>query len=139
MNTLSATHNDPYVQAFPELVQFWEATARGEFLLPRCRDCGQCHWHPRAICPFCASADIGCITATGKGEVYSFSIIHRRDQAAYVLAYILVEEGIQLMSNIIKCDPKTIRIGMPVSVSFMKTQEGRCAPVFRPACAVSDG
>lgn len=136
MNLLDPTHSDPYVQAFPELVQFWEASAQGRFLLPRCRSCEHCHWHPRAICPFCGLMDIDWIEATGNGEVYSFSIIRRRDQAAYVLAYIEVEEGVQLMSNIVGCDPDRVHIGMPVKVAFTVTEDGRWVPVFGPTSPV---
>ncbi len=80
--------------------------------------------------------DIDWIEATGNGEVYSFSIIRRRDQAAYVLAYIEVEEGVQLMSNIVGCDPDRVHIGMPVKVAFTVTEDGRWVPVFGPTSPV---
>lgn len=127
---LERTLQDPYVQAFPELEAFWRASAEGRLLLPRCQACGRMHWHPRAFCPFCQAGDIEWIEASGAGEVYTFSIV-RRPGMPYVLAYVRLDEGPVLMTNIVDADPSTVRIGMRVQVSFRVTEQGRMAPVFR--------
>jgi len=131
MTPLEKTLADPYAQAFPENLPFWEAAAADEFVLPYCRQCGQTHWHPRAICPVCRSNDLAWRQASGRGQVYSYSIV-RRPPTAYVLAYVQIDEGPILMTNIVNCDIDAVYIGMPVEVTFRPTRQGRKAPVFRP-------
>jgi uncharacterized protein len=131
MNTEAAVQ-DPFVEAFPETRPFWDAAAQGIFLLPRCNACGQFHWHPRAHCPFCHGTDLGWMHGSGRGMVYSYTIV-RRPNAPYVLAYVQIDEGPILMTNVVDCDPESVRIGMPVKVCFRPTQTGRHAPVFTPS------
>jgi uncharacterized OB-fold protein len=123
---------DPYVAAFPENVPFWEAAAQGVFLLPRCRQCGKAHWHPRAHCPMCRSADIEWVKASGRASLHTFTVI-RLPGAPTILAYAELEEGPRIMTNIVDADPEGLRIGMPLQVAFRATPEGRQAPVFRCA------
>ena len=123
--------SDPYAAAFPELLPFWEGTARGVLLLPRCRACGHVHWHPRAQCPECRSDDIEWTAATGRGELHTFTLVRRPDGNT-LLAYVRIDEGPLLMTNIVGADLDALHIGMPVQVDFRATPEGRIAPVFRP-------
>lgn len=122
--------NDPYVEAFPEIRPFWDAAARGELLLPRCRGCSQTHWHPRAQCPFCRSTDIRWFTASGRGTLHTWTVIHRPD-STYVLAYAKLDEGPLVMTNIVDADAATLQVGLSLRVAFRATKEGRMAPVFR--------
>ena len=124
--------SDPYVAAFPELLPFWDATARGVLLLPRCRACGQVHWHPRAQCPACRSDDIEWIASGGGGELHTFTLVRRPGENT-LLAYVRIDEGPLLMTNIVGAEPDALHIGMRLQVDFRATPEGRIAPVFRPA------
>jgi uncharacterized OB-fold protein len=131
MNNPEATLQDEYVAAFPENLPFWRAAAEGRFVVPRCTDCGKVHWHPRAHCPFCWSAAVEWQPATGRGKVYSYTIVRRAD-GPYVLAYVQIEEGPVMMTNVVECALDAVRIDMPVEVAFRATAQGRHAPVFRP-------
>ena len=122
--------NDPYVAAFPEIKQFWEAAARGELLLPRCRACNETHWHPRVQCPFCRGTDVEWFTSSGRATLHTFSVVHRPD-SPYVLAYAKLQEGPLVMTNIVDADAAILQVGLPLQVSFRATKEGRMAPVFR--------
>jgi len=132
MNSPNSEPADPYVESFPEMAPFWAAAARGVFLVPRCTRCGEVHWHPRAHCPLCHSADLMWVEATGRGSIYSFSVVRRSNQP-YVLAYVQIDEGPILMTNLVDCEPGTIEVGMAVEVGFRPTAQGRHAPVFRLA------
>lgn len=131
MSTTDATMQDPFVQAFPETQAFWQAAAKGVLLLPYCSACDRTHWHPRAFCPFCHADAIDWRPASGRGEVHTFSYI-RHPTLPRVLAYVRLEEGVLLMSNVIDCEPQAISIGLPLEVAFRPTDQGRMAPVFRP-------
>lgn len=122
---------DRYVAAYPELLPFWEAARSLRFVLPLCDDCGRCHWYPRTICPLCGSRNISWMPSPGRGTVHSFSI-QRRSAARIILAYVELDEGPILMTNIVDCDFDDVDIGMQVQVKFLRTQEGRHAPFFAP-------
>ena len=126
--------DDPYVAAYPETLPFWEAAAAGRLLLKFCRQCGRTHWYPRALCPHCHSSDLEWRESAGWGSVYSFTVV-RRAEPPYVLAYVQLEEGPRLLTNIVDCDPDSVQIGQRVSVTFRPAAEGRAMPVFRPAAA----
>ena len=57
-----------------------------------CRSCGKAHWYPRALCPFCFSADIDWRQASGAGAIYSFSVM-RRASPPHAIAYVTLAEG----------------------------------------------
>ncbi len=111
---------------------FWDATAQGKLLLKKCNDCGEFHYYPRTICPFCMSDSTAWVESSGRGTVYTFSI-SRRTPVQYCLAYVTLEEGVTMMTNIIKTDFDDISIGMDVEVSFVDTGEGCALPYFKRA------
>jgi hypothetical protein len=136
-DTAERTLPAPPPQVNVETKAFWDATAEGKLLLPRCDACGIVIWYPRAFCPECSSFDISWFEATGHGTVYSFTI-NRRGQGdyrdlAYVVAYVELDEGPRLLTNIVDCDPETISVGQAVQVVFHPTSSGAALPRFRPA------
>ena len=54
---------------YPELQPLRDAAARGELLLKRCTSCGETHYYPRPICPFCFSAATEWRKAGGGGTI----------------------------------------------------------------------
>jgi len=129
----------PFVN--PEIKPFWDATAEGRLLLPRCQDCQAVIWYPRPFCPECASTNIDWVQASGRGSVYSYTINRRgqadlseyRNAGVYVLAYVELEEGPRVLTNIVDCDPDSVRIGQSVEVVFHDTGQGTALPRFRPS------
>ena len=123
---------DAYAAAYPETRPFWEAAAEGRLLLKACRACGRAHWYPKVVCPFCHSDDLEWREASGRGTIYTYSVM-RRVEVPYVLAYVTLEEGPTLMTNIVDCDVDSVRIGQAVQVRFRQAPQGRTVPVFAPA------
>jgi uncharacterized OB-fold protein len=122
----------PAPQTSPEIQPFWDAAARGTLMVKKCAACGQAHHYPRALCPFCFSDKTEWITASGRGTVYSYSVM-RRVPAPYAIAYVTLEEGPTMMTNIVDCDLDAIRIGQSVMVVFKPTDGGPPVPMFTPA------
>lgn len=118
---------------------FWAATAEGRLTLQRCTACDTVIWWPRSICPTCSSFDLDWFDASGEGSIYSFTVVHqspgRRWGAAtpYVLAYVELDEGPRLMTNVVGCDPATVEIDQRVRVVFDDTGEGNALPRFTPS------
>jgi uncharacterized OB-fold protein len=116
----------------PETQPFWDAAARGTLLLKRCTACGELHYYPRVICPFCGSDRTEWSPASGRGTIYSYSVF-RRAPIPYAIAYVTLAEGPTMMTNIVDCDLDAIRIGQAVRVSFKPTEGGPPVPMFSPA------
>jgi uncharacterized OB-fold protein len=115
-----------------ETKSFWEAAAEGRFIVPKCAECGKAHWYPRALCPFCFSDRIDWQTASGKGTIYSYSVM-RRAPVPYAIAYVTLEEGTTMMTNIVDCDFDALKVGQPVKLVFKKSENGQPVPMFSPA------
>jgi uncharacterized protein len=115
-----------------ETEPYWDGAAAGRLLIKRCTACGEFHHYPRSICPFCGSDRTEWRQASGRGTVYSFSVM-RRAAEPYAIAYVTLEEGVTLMTNIIDCDLDQIRIGQAVRVVFKPSDGGPPVPMFAPA------
>lgn len=122
----------PAPAVYPETQVFWEAAARGKLLVKRCADCGEHHHYPRSLCPFCFSDRTQWREATGMGIIYSYSVM-RRAEVPYVIAYVALDEGVKMMTNIVGCDPDEVRIGQRVKVRFVPSDGGPPLPMFAPA------
>jgi uncharacterized OB-fold protein len=122
----------PAPEPNPETKRFWEAAAQGQLLLKKCGDCGEVHYYPRALCPFCGSDRTDWQPASGRGTVYSWSVM-RRAETPYAIAYVTLDEGVTMMTNIVDCDLDGIRIGQAVRVVFKPTAGGPPLPAFTPA------
>jgi hypothetical protein len=122
----------PAPEANPETRPFWEAAAQGRLLIGKCKACGKPHYYPRALCPFCGSDATEWVQAGGGGSVYSYSVM-RRVPVPYALAYVTLDEGVTMMTNIVDCDLDAIRIGQRVRVVFKPTEGGPPVPMFSPA------
>ncbi len=118
-------------RVLPESLPFWQAADEGRYLVKKCQSCGQVHHYPRDICPFCLSVDTVWQDSPGTGVVYSFSTMGK-DDAAYTMAYVTLDEGITVMTNLVDCDPQKVNIGQKVRVVFQPTEGGHAVPMFTP-------
>ena len=115
----------------PESQPFFDAAREGRLLLKLCTDCNRLHHYPRAVCPFCASPRTEWIDAAGRGVIYSYSVM-RRVEPPYAIAYVTLEEGVTVLTNLVDCDLDRLRIGDPVRVVF-KPKGEQTVPLFTPA------
>lgn len=124
--------HSPFVQAYPENGEFWAAAAEGTFLLKRCKACEKAHWYPRIVCPLCGSDDLHWVESSGRGTIYSYSVVERADPS-YVLVYVRLDDGPIILSNLLKAEPDQIRIGAAVQAHMMPIEDGRTLPFFQLA------
>ncbi len=121
---------DPH--PMPETQAYWEAAARGKLLVKKCLACGEFHFYPRTLCPFCFSDRTEWHEAAGEGVIYSFSVM-RRSPVPYAMAYVTLAEGPSMMTNIVDCDLDALRIGQKVRLVFKPSRGGQAVPMFAPA------
>jgi uncharacterized protein len=135
---MAAQLPNPEPSINPETNWFWSATTRGELQLERCNSCGLVIWYPRSMCPRCSGTGTDRFVASGLGRIYTFAVVRTafddyREFVPYVLAYVELDEGPRMMTNIIDCDIDTLEIGQRVEVVFQRTESGRASLLrFRP-------
>jgi uncharacterized OB-fold protein len=112
---------------------YFDAAKEGKLMLKRCNACGEHHHYPRALCPFCFSEKVEWVQAKGTGEIYTYSVTRRGGPTPYCIAYVTLDEGVNMMTNIVDCDLDTIKVGQKVQVAFKQTEGGFAMPVFVPA------
>lgn len=110
---------------------YYEAAAQGRMLGKRCRSCGRLHWYPRRLCPFCLG-ETEWLPLAGTGEIYAVTVSYRGRPAPFALAYVRLDEGITVLTNILSDSPEALRIGDRVRVEFAPTTADTLIPVFRP-------
>lgn len=118
---------------------FWEATKNKQLTYQKCDACGTVVFYPRRHCTGCTSGHLSWHTASGKGTIYSYSVVRQsyhpfyRDKTPYAVAWIDLDEGPRLLSNVVAVnDPQNdIRIGQKVEVEWEEHEE-LCIPLFRP-------
>ena len=100
--------------------------------------------YPKRVCPACLGEDLGWREASGRGEVYTVTVQMAgppsgfEDRLPYVLAVIRLEEGVQMMSNLVGPGSMEARCGDPVVADF-ETAGEVTLPVFRLAAAKAGG
>ncbi len=118
---------------------WWEAAQRHELYVQKCRDCGDLRFHPRAQCTSCLSSRTEWIRCKGTGKIYTFTVTSQnqaagfRDSLPYVMAWVEVDEGLKMLTNIVDCPPEQVKIGMPVEAVFDDVTPEVTLVKFRPA------
>ena len=89
------------------------------------------------VIPECSSLNTSWVDVSGRGSVYSYTVNYRGDGPyrgiPYVLAYVELDEGPRLMTNIVGCAPEDVTAYMPVMVQFRDVTPEITLPVFAPA------
>ena len=116
---------------------FWEAARRHELVAYKCSNCGT-YYSQVSECTACDNPKMEWTKVGGRGEVFTFCICHQafhlawKDDIPYNVAYVKLDEGPLLVSNIIGCSNEDLYIGMPVEVVFDDLTEDITLPKFTP-------
>jgi uncharacterized OB-fold protein len=112
---------------------FWDATRSQQLVMQWCVTCDEVVFYPRAVCPRCLGDQLEWRPARGTGTVYAVTVDHRppEDESRYAVALVDLDEGARMMTNIVGCDPDSVTIGMPVTVSWERLPDGRNLPLFK--------
>lgn len=116
---------------------FWTGGGGGKLMIASCRDCGHLVHPPTDFCPACEGRGIEPKAVSGRGTIISLTVNHRAWYpdlpVPYVVALVALEEqpDVQLVTNIVGCDPLEPRIGDRVRVQFEQCEEV-FVPLFVP-------
>ena len=118
---------------------FWQACREDHFILQRCSRCHSFWFPPSPLCPECLSEDWAWEQASGRGSIFSYVVMHRvyhpgfASDVPYLLAVVELEEGPRFLSNIVGCENKDPRVGLPVEVVFDAVTSEVTLPKWRLA------
>jgi uncharacterized OB-fold protein len=119
----------PLPQPGPDNAEFYEAARRGELVFQKCSGCGKFRHYPRPVCPHCLSRDFVWEKSSGRGTVYTWTIVRGptlpafEDKLPYNVVDVLMDEGVHFVSEVLDCAPEEIRAGMPVRATFVPVAE----------------
>jgi uncharacterized OB-fold protein len=119
---------------------FWEGCRAHELRLLRCRECRTWVHQPAAMCHACGAQALDWAAVSGRGSVYTWTVVHHaplpafQERTPYVVAWIeLVEQsGLRILSNVVGCAPEQLRAGLPVRVTFRDLSDDIALPLFEP-------
>jgi len=125
----------------PQITQltrpYWDGAAAGELRVQRCAKCSGRSLYARPWCPFCWAPELTWEKVSGRGDVIACTIVtqapyesYARD-GRYAIAIIKLEEGPQMMANIVNCPLEKVKVGMKVGVVFEKRGD-ITVPQFAP-------
>ena len=99
----------------PEKI-YQDKLAQGIFEIQRCASCARHVFYPRVLCPHCGAGKLDWAAASGRGTVYSTTVVRRKeaDGGDYNVALIDLDEGPRMMSRVVTVAPSAVRIGMSV-------------------------
>jgi len=118
---------------------FWEAAAKHRLVVQRCTACSQTRLPPMPICPECRSDGADWQEVSGRGEIYTFTTVHRPIAANQplptIIAVIALEGsgGLRMISNIVDSDTEQLEIGKPVEVVWEDMSDDLAIPRFKLA------
>lgn len=114
----------------PETRPFWDAAARGVFLVEQCAECGNTTFPPRGICRECGTLDPEWIEAPTDGVLYSFTVNHQEwlpgvGVYGIGLAEFPATPGVRLLARLsAEFDLETVAVGDPVRLVFASAASG---------------
>src|SRR6266487_1252834 len=115
---------------------YWEGLRQGELRIQRCNSCSKAVFYPRSICPHCHSDQLAWIVASGKGTIYSYTVVHQAFgpfavDVPFVIAIVELQEGARMMSRIVDAPRERVAVGAAVRVTFENVGEDLTLPYFR--------
>ncbi len=131
-------YKKPLPQPTPWSKPFWDGCKRHELLIQKCMDCKNPIFSPKLFCPHCLSTRLEWVKASGKGRVYSYTVVYSygptefSEDTPYIVAVVELEEGVRMMSNIVECTPGRVKCDIKVEVVFDDITEDFTLPKFKP-------
>jgi uncharacterized protein len=121
----TATHYEKPLPVPSEVsAPYWDGLKGGELRLQRCGDCGRYVFYPRSVCPHCLGEGLEWVPTSGRGRVYSYTIVRRAMNPAfaadvpYVFAIVELDEGPRVTTNIVGCSAEDVRVDMRVKAAY---------------------
>lgn len=120
--------------------------AEPRLIASQCRSCGELFFPKKenGLCGYCQSNELEEVELSGRGEVYSYTVVTQRPsefykgEVPYVLGFVELPEGIRIETLFTGCDPGALHLGMDVEMVIERLHQDEngndvMAYKFRPA------
>ncbi|MGD9812180.1 MAG: Zn-ribbon domain-containing OB-fold protein [Sphingobium sp.] len=138
MNNLSEVERPlPAVRSFTQ--PFWDATREKRFLVQYDKVAQAYQFHPRATSIYTGKAsNLEWREVSGMGKVFDYTFVRRarppfREHEPFWLAMVTLDEGVNVMSNIVNCPVEQMKTGLHVKPFWTPLSDGRNLLLFEPA------
>ncbi len=114
---------------------WWEMADRGSLGIQRCLGCSELRHPPRPLCDKCHCEEWDAIESSGRGTIFSFTILTHPKFPGYdyplIIVLVELEEGTRITSQLVDCDPEQVAFGQAVDVIIQQDPDGFKIPVFK--------
>jgi uncharacterized protein len=115
---------------------FWDGCVQGELRYQRCEACERAEFDPAWACRGCGASSLAWQVSSGRGHIYSHTVVWRPQTPEFTVPYAVVivtlDEGFQLLTNLIGCPVDRVRVGLRVRVAFHDVGGGITLPYVEP-------
>jgi uncharacterized OB-fold protein len=126
----------PVPRMAPESVEYWAGTRAGELRYQRCTRCSTPNFGPGLTCRACRGRDLEWVAGSGRGAVYSWTVVWRPQTPAFEVPYapaiVRLDEGYDLLTALVGLDHGEIVEGLRVAVEFHAISDDITLPFFHP-------
>lgn len=99
-----------------EAEPFWSGLADGRLMLQHCPNCNEPVFYPRVICPRCRATALPWVEHDGRGTVYSYTVVHRREGVPYTVLLVELGQHARILARLDPADETWVGIGEPVEL-----------------------
>jgi uncharacterized OB-fold protein len=109
--------------------RYWrEIPQRYRMEAKKCKKCGKIYFPPRVICSGCKSHDFELLKLKDEGKLLTYTVIRVApsqfvDQTPYAMGIVKLDDGVNLLAQIVDCEPEQLQIGMKLKLEFRKIQQ----------------
>jgi uncharacterized protein len=114
------------VRAFPPRVtefteRFWQGLSRGLFETTWCESCGRPSFPPKPFCPHCWSKQVRWGPLSGRGRLYSQTVVHAapaafQGEVPYRVGIVDLDEGIRIATRVLADSEPVLDMAMEIVV-----------------------
>ena len=130
LNAITLDQNLPMSSRQNALTKpFWEGLKADEIRTTQCAQCAHITFPPKKMCPQCGSDNMSWIPLSGKGTLYSVTIVHAAPpsfaaDAPYTVAIVDTEENVRLIARLL-CDTDNMpKLDTPVDLVVLHYKDG---------------
>nr|MBC8340300.1 OB-fold domain-containing protein [Pseudomonadota bacterium] len=117
--------------------EFYDHCKNHALHFQRCSDCQIWRHVPREMCPECGSWNWSWEASSGRGRVFTWTVVARPmhpafvDACPYAPVVIEMEEGVRLLSEVADVAPADLEIDMEVTVHYDDVTDEVTLPKFK--------
>lgn len=103
---------------------YWESLKSHDVKVQKCSACGTLRYVPKEICHVCHSDEVSWASISGKGEIYTFSVVRRaptpayQEDVPYTIVHVTMDEGFRMIGTLSGIEVDDVAIGHKVKVAY---------------------